>query len=81
MKYIVNVTQYIANQGASYSTTIDNGETTEFFTAEEWNACQNDGEGWFSEKEDSWVDITVHFYSDDADPMFDDPIKTCECTI
>lgn len=76
MFYTVNAAHFSQNSGYSYTETVDRGETDEFFTAEEWNSC-----GWFTEAENSWVIITVSFYDDGADPMFDDPIKTSGCTI
>ena len=77
MLYIINAAHYVANQGYTHTETIETGRTEKTFTAAEWN----EGAQWFEVNDYNWVELTVAFYADDADPMFDDPISTDTCTI
>lgn len=77
MLYIINAAHYVASQGYTHTETIETGHTEKTFSAAEWNEKAQ----WFEASDETWVELTVDFYEDDADPMFDDPISTDACTI
>ena len=68
MKYIITLHHYISGSGYQYSEQIETGTTDKLFSAEEYASEIEDDEG-------AWTDVEISFYADDADPMFDDPIR------
>lgn len=80
MKYMVNVEWYVG--GSGYQNTeqvLDDYEYCDgFFPAEDVEE-DLEADGWFvGEDGGDWHNVKVEFYADDADPMFDKPIKTVE---
>ena len=78
MKYITTINYYVPGSGYSHSEIFDHGECDTPFTAQEWNASLDEP---FADNDDGWVEIEINFYTDDADPMFDDPISTSTYTV
>lgn len=76
MKYTVDVSYYIVGQGYSHTETMDSGITSEYFSATEWAH-----EVGIKPHSNEWLEISVTYYADDADPLFDNPIRVEECTI
>lgn len=80
MKYMVHVDWYVAGEGFVESEQVlDSYEHCDgFFPAEDIEE-DLEADGWFvGEDGGDWHNVRVDFYADDADPMFDAPIKTAE---
>lgn len=73
---IVSMAHYINGQGHTYTETVDNVETTEPLTADQWWRDCDDPKSW--ERENEWIEIRVETYAKDANPSIDDPVTKSE---
>ena len=84
MKYSVDFNYWQSGKGFSHSETFENGNSETTFSAEEYvnGFCDCFCDGFCESMADGEaIEVTVNFYADDADPMFDDPIYTDKCTV
>lgn len=82
MKYSVDFNYWQSGNGFSHSETFENGNSETTFSAKAYVIGFDDG---FCETmnmaDGEAIEVTVNFYADSADPMFDDPIFTDKCTV
>ena len=79
MRYMIHIDWYVSGSGYSHTDVLgDFDHCDDFFPAERAEAALADDDWFDSEDEGDWHNVVVTFYNDDADPLFDDPIKTVE---
>lgn len=80
-QYIVQFDYWQSGSGYSHSEYFENDKSEEIFTAKEWWEGFLDS---MTEEEIENLDVdaincvTVRFYADDDDPMFDKPVSVSE---
>lgn len=73
MYYVVNASRFETGSGYLYTECMDEGNTNQLFTAEQWNDSLDEP---FEDDDSGWWEIVVDFYNDGECPAFDKPIHT-----
>lgn len=80
MKYMIHIDWYVSGGGYSHSDQVlDDYEHCDAFIPIERVEADLADNGWFGGEDGrEWHNVVVNYYDDDADPLFDEPIKTVE---